>query len=114
MRSLWKRIKGWSAILDAKRKKNKRKIMKELVGMMDPIWKVEEIRAKQKSRERKIKDGITPEENLLLEGELTEEEIKRAIDSSYSEGATGPDEFSFMFYQKFWEIIKGDLIPLVK
>jgi hypothetical protein len=46
MRSLWKRIKGWSAILDAKRKKNKRKIMKELVGMMDQIWKVEEIRAK--------------------------------------------------------------------
>jgi hypothetical protein len=49
-----------------------------------------------------------------LEGELTEEEIKRAIDSSYSEGVTGPDGFSFMFYQKFWEIIKGDLIPLVK
>jgi hypothetical protein len=49
-----------------------------------------------------------------LEGEITEEEIKRAIDSSYSEGAPGPGGFSFMFYQKFWETIKGDFMALVK
>jgi hypothetical protein len=141
---------------------------KELVGLMDHIWRVEEIRARQRAREKDIKEGdrntsyffakanqrkrkknitfleedgvvyednkkmlehastfykrlfseepkekihldegfwkesgkVTPEENLFLEGELTEEEIKRAIDNSYSEGAPGPDGFSFMFYQK--------------
>jgi hypothetical protein len=59
-------------------------------------------------------EKVTPEENLILEGEITEEEIKRAIDSSYSEGGPGPDGFSFMFYQKFWETIKGDFMALVK
>jgi hypothetical protein len=49
-----------------------------------------------------------------LEAELTEEEIKRAIDGSYAEGAPGPDGFSFMFYQRFWETIKGDFMPLVR
>jgi hypothetical protein len=49
----------------------------------------------------KESEKVTPEENLILEGEITEEEIKRAIDSSYSEGAPRPDGFFFMFYQKF-------------
>jgi hypothetical protein len=29
-------------------------------------------------------------------------------------GAPGPDGFSFMFYQKFWSVIKEDFITLVK
>jgi hypothetical protein len=51
-------------------------------------------------------DKVTPEENQMLEAEFSEEEIKRAIDSSYSEGAPEPDDFSFMFYPKFWETLK--------
>jgi hypothetical protein len=46
-------------------------------------------------------EKISLEENKILEAELTEEEIKRAIDSSYKEGAPGPDGFSFMFYHMF-------------
>jgi hypothetical protein len=37
----------------------------------------------------------------MLDSNFSEEEIKRAIDESYAEGAPGPDGFSFLFYQKF-------------
>jgi hypothetical protein len=80
MRGLRKRIKGWSANLDAERRKNMKFFMreldeldskaennhltereikrkKELVGLMDHIWRVEEIRARQRARESDIKEG---------------------------------------------------------
>jgi uncharacterized glyoxalase superfamily protein PhnB len=41
---------------------------------------------------------VTPEENNILESEFSEEEVKRAIDESYAEGAPGSDGFSFLFY----------------
>jgi hypothetical protein len=53
-------------------------------------------------------DKVTQKENLILEADLSEDEILLAIKGSYSEGAPGPDGFSFMFYQKKWPIIKGD------
>lgn len=31
---------------------------------------------------------------------------------SYSYGAPGPDGLPFLFYQQFWEIVKGDLLEL--
>jgi hypothetical protein len=48
----------------------------------------------------------------MLEREFSEE-VKRAIDESYAEGAPDPDGFSFLFYQKFWRIIKKDLMTLM-
>jgi hypothetical protein len=42
----------------------------------------------------------------MLTTPFFEEEIKEAIFSSYAEGAPGPDGLSFLFYQKFWEVIK--------
>lgn len=33
---------------------------------------------------------------------------------SYAEGGLGPDGFSFLFYQSFWDVIKSDFINLVK
>jgi hypothetical protein len=59
-------------------------------------------------------ENVTLEENQWLEGDFSEEEIKIAIDSSYSEGAPGPDGFSFLYYQKFWPIIKDDFMAIVK
>ena len=40
-------------------------------------------------------------ENELLEAPFSEAEIKEAVFGSYSDGAPGPDGFSFMFYQHF-------------
>lgn len=55
---------------------------------------------------------MTPEENLILTAPFTEEEIKEAVFGSYAEGAPGPDGLSFIFYQKFWYLIKDDLIAM--
>jgi hypothetical protein len=57
---------------------------------------------------------VTQEENMDLEREFSEEEVKKAIDESYAEGAPSPDGFSFMFYQRFWGIIKKDFMALIK
>jgi hypothetical protein len=59
-------------------------------------------------------DEVTSEENELLEAQYSEEEIKKAIFDCYAEGAPGPDHFSFLFYQKFWTIIKKDFMSLVR
>jgi hypothetical protein len=52
-------------------------------------------------------EKVTTEENVALEGCFSEAEIKKAVFESYLDGAPGPDELSFIFYQKFWELIKG-------
>jgi hypothetical protein len=59
-------------------------------------------------------EKVTQEENEHLEKEISEEEVKKAIDDSYAEGALGPDDFSFLFYQKFWEVIKRDFMTLIR
>jgi hypothetical protein len=59
-------------------------------------------------------DLVTEEENCLLDQPFSEEEIREAIFGSYAEGAPGPDGFSFLFYQNFWETIKKDLINLFR
>ena len=57
-------------------------------------------------------DLITSEENELLTKPFTEEEIKEVVFSCYSDGTPGPDGVSFMFYQKFWGIVKNDLLAM--
>ena len=57
-------------------------------------------------------EKVSNEENELLVAPFSEEEIKEAIFSCYAEGAPGPDGLSFIFYQKFWDIIKGDLVSM--
>jgi hypothetical protein len=42
-----------------------------------------------------------------------ENEIKEAISSSYLEGAPMPDGLPFLFYQKFWDLIKIDFCRMV-
>lgn len=55
---------------------------------------------------------VSSEHNAILDEPFTEEEIKCAVFGSYAEGAPGPDGFSFLFYQTFWDLIKGDLFAL--
>jgi hypothetical protein len=51
---------------------------------------------------------------FFLDAEFAEDEIKQAVFESYSEVAPRPDDFSFLFYQKFWNMIKGDLMRLIR
>jgi hypothetical protein len=67
----------------------------------------------------KLSEGFFTDEERLTEGEkdmlekrFSEEEIKKAVFESYSDGAPGPDGISFMFYQQFWDIIKMDLMEM--
>lgn len=76
----------------------------------------EEPRSKLKLEENfwEQEEKVTREENERLAADFSVEEIREAIFSSYAEGAPGPDGFSFLFYQKFWNLIKEDFIMLVK
>jgi hypothetical protein len=56
---------------------------------------------------------VTEEKNELLTKPFTEEEIKDVVFSCYSDGASGSHGISFMFYQKFWEIVKDLLACLM-
>jgi hypothetical protein len=49
-----------------------------------------------------------------LDAPFSEEEIHSAIMGSYAAGAPGPDGFSFLFYQSFWDVIKTDFMALVR
>ena len=57
-------------------------------------------------------EKITEVENNVLTAPFTELEIKEAVFSCYAEGAPGPDGISFVFYQKFWDLVKGDLVKM--
>jgi hypothetical protein len=59
-------------------------------------------------------EKVTAEENELLATPLSEEEIKHAIFEAYADGAPGPDGFPFLFYQKFWDLIKPEFMTLVR
>jgi hypothetical protein len=58
-------------------------------------------------------EKVSEEENAMLEAPFSETEVKEVVFGSYAEGAPGPDGFSFLFYQVFWDIIKNDLMQLV-
>lgn len=57
-------------------------------------------------------DMVTREENDMLTRPFMEEEVKEVVFSCYSDGDPGPDGVSFMFYQKFYDVIKGDLLAM--
>jgi hypothetical protein len=59
-------------------------------------------------------EKVTEEENALLEEKFTVEEIKKVVFESYHDGAPGPNGISFMFYQHFWEEVKGDLTEMLE
>jgi hypothetical protein len=68
--------------------------VRDNIGLGMDFWEEQEI--------------VTREEREDLEADFSEQEIREAIFDSYADG------FSFMFYQKFWPIIKTDLIALFK
>jgi hypothetical protein len=80
-----------------------------LLSSIDP-WIGRESRDNIRMDEDFLKESerVSAEENEMLEGVFSMKEIKKAIDSSYDERAPDPDGFSFLFYYKFWAVIKSD------
>jgi hypothetical protein len=48
----------------------------------------------------------------LQETPFTKQEVKKAVFDSYLDGALGPDGISLMFYQKFWDLVKPDIMDM--
>jgi hypothetical protein len=55
---------------------------------------------------------LQAEDRDLLEDSFSEEEIRNAVFEAYSNRAPGLDGLSFIFYQKFWKVIKKDSIEM--
>ncbi|XP_047057289.1 uncharacterized protein LOC124663662 [Lolium rigidum] len=55
---------------------------------------------------------ISPLENEILTAPFTEKEVFEAVSQMELNKAPGPDGFPAEFYQKFWDVIKKDLMAL--
>jgi hypothetical protein len=55
---------------------------------------------------------LSPEENEILTVVFTEKEVWDAIFQMEQNKSPGPDGFPAEFYQRFWRIIKDDLMAL--
>lgn len=56
---------------------------------------------------------ITDQINTDLTAPVSEWEVKLALFAMHPEKAPGPDGMTALFYQKFWDIVKGDLTRMV-
>jgi hypothetical protein len=55
---------------------------------------------------------VQVDENAELEAHFSEEEIREVVLSCYSEGAPGPNGLSFLFYHKFLDVVKSDILNM--
>jgi ribonuclease HI/exonuclease III len=61
-----------------------------------------------------IPNLINADTNSRLTSEITQQEIKEALDQMNPDKAPGPDGFTARFYQYCWEIIKKDLTKMIQ
>ncbi|XP_060210556.1 uncharacterized protein LOC132637493 [Lycium barbarum] len=57
---------------------------------------------------------VTEDQNHTMEMLPNEEEIKEAVFALNGESACGPDGFTGLFFQSAWEIVKLDVVDMVK
>jgi ribonuclease HI/exonuclease III len=57
---------------------------------------------------------ISAETNNKLTRDITQQEIKEALDKMHPDKAPGPDGFTARFYQHCWDTIKKDLTKMVQ
>ncbi|XP_059310982.1 uncharacterized protein LOC132062424 [Lycium ferocissimum] len=57
---------------------------------------------------------VTEEQNHKIEMLPTEKEVKKAVFALNGESACGPDGFTGLFFQSCWEIVKLDVVDMVK
>ena len=55
---------------------------------------------------------ISSDENAILTSEFTEKEVYEAISQMEHNKSPGPDGFPAEFYQKFWPMLKNDLMSM--
>lgn len=57
---------------------------------------------------------VSTEENSRIISEPSEKELREVVFSLYTNSCPGPDVFNAKFYQCCWDIIKGDLLRMVR
>nr|GEX42708.1 RNA-directed DNA polymerase, eukaryota [Tanacetum cinerariifolium] len=57
---------------------------------------------------------LTCDQQVKLESDVSNEEIKRAIWDCGIDKSPGPDGFTFGFYRRFWNLIENDVYDAVK
>ena len=60
-----------------------------------------------------VSTTITDRINADLIAPVSEWEVRSALFAMHPEKAPGPDGFTVLFYQKFWDIVKEDLTRMV-
>ena len=66
------------------------------------------------SLENLVFDVIGEQEAQWLERKFEEEEIRQAIFDLAGDKAPGPDGFLIAFFQRFWKMLKRDILNLME
>jgi hypothetical protein len=59
-------------------------------------------------------EKITNEHNVGLEAPFSEEVIKNAVFSSYTDGSPGPNGFPLFFCQHFWDLVESAVFSMIR
>nr|GEV72794.1 putative RNA-directed DNA polymerase, eukaryota, reverse transcriptase zinc-binding domain protein [Tanacetum cinerariifolium] len=70
--------------------------------------------ARQAHIEMRYPETLTCDQQVELESDVSNEEIKRAVWDCGIDKSPGPDVFTFGFYRRFWNLIKNDVYDAVK
>jgi hypothetical protein len=57
---------------------------------------------------------LSRDENSILIAKFSKKEVLEAIEQMEKNKGIGPDGFPVEFFQKFWDLIKGDLMSMFK
>ncbi|KAG5580813.1 hypothetical protein H5410_051440 [Solanum commersonii] len=60
-----------------------------------------------------VSPQISEEENMAIKAIPNEDEIKKVVSELNSDSASGSDGFTSHFYQKWWDIVGGDIVGVI-
>nr|GEW28086.1 RNA-directed DNA polymerase, eukaryota [Tanacetum cinerariifolium] len=120
-------LKDIDILIDEKKKRNQhaiRGILSEGNWIEDPNLVKNEFFSHFKERfdnpcssrlmlEREFPNKLSADQSIDLESNVTIEEIKRAVWDCGIDKSPGPDGFTFVFYRRYWDIIKKDVADAV-
>nr|GEZ35585.1 RNA-directed DNA polymerase, eukaryota [Tanacetum cinerariifolium] len=112
------RIRAWNRQYKDSIYGGMKKFKDELVNLDEIIDKGVgnngDVSRRQEVLQREFENHITGEQNEFLEGDVSNEEIKKAIWDCGIDKAPGPDGFTFGFHRRYWKIIKEDVVEAIK